>query len=312
MQPLIVPGSAHPALAAAIAKTLGAELASCTLDRFADGERDLAIRAQVRGRAVFVVQPLGAPIGENLLELLLLADACRRSGALTTTAVVPYLGYARQDRVKREGQPLAAQVVAEALGAGGFDQLLTLDLHSAVAAACVRCPIAHLTAVSALSEALRPRVRDGSIVVSPDLGAVKLAEAFAQRLDLPLAVVHKTRLSGVEVAVSSVMGEVRGKRPIVVDDLVSTGATLEAAVEALVARGCAPEVTIAATHGLFVGGASERLRRPEVTAVLTTDSLPMATALGDRHEIVSVAPLFAEAIGCLVSGRSLDALLAAR
>jgi ribose-phosphate pyrophosphokinase len=124
--------------------------------------------------------------------------------------------------------------------------------------------------------------------------------------------VHKTRLSGVEVAVASVMGEVRGKRPIVVDDLISTGATLEAAVEALLARGCVPEVTVAATHGLFVGGAVERLRRPEVVSVLTTDSLPIAPGLGASHRVVSVAPLFGEAIDCLTAGRSLDALLVAR
>jgi ribose-phosphate pyrophosphokinase len=312
MKPLIVPGSAHRSLAADIARALGGELAFNTPDRFADGERDVAIQATVRGRAVFVVQPLGDPVGENLLELLLLGDACHRSGALSTTAVVPYLGYARQDRVKREGQPLAAKVVAEALGSGAFDQLLTVDLHSAVAAACVRSPIAHLTAVNTLVDALRPRLCKDSIVVSPDLGAVKLAEAFAQLLDLPLAVVHKTRLSGAEVSVASVMGEVRGKHPIVVDDLISTGATLDAAIDALLALGCAPEITVAATHGLFVGRALERLRRPELVLALTTDSLPLVAGLAPCHQVVSVAPLLAEAIGRLQAGRSLDELLAAR
>jgi ribose-phosphate pyrophosphokinase len=312
MKPLIVPGSAHRTLAAELARDLGADLATSAPSRFADGEREVAIQPSLRGRAACVVQPLSAPVGENLLELLLLGDACRRSGALSTTAVVPYLGYARQDRVKREGQPLPAKVIAEAIGSGGFDQLLAVDLHSAVAAACVRSPITHLTAVHVLVEALRPHVRADSIVVSPDLGAVKLAEAFAQRLDLPLAVAHKTRLSGDAVAVMSVMGEVRGKRPIVVDDLISTGATLEAAIEALLQRGCAPELAVVATHGLFADRAIARLSRPEVVLALTTDTLPPVAGLPKCHRVIPIAPLLAEAIRRLQAGGSLDDLLAAR
>jgi ribose-phosphate pyrophosphokinase len=310
--PLIVPGSAHRALAEGIARELGAELAECTLERFPDGEQEVAVQAGVRGRPVFIVQPLGKPVGENLLDLLLLADACHRAGALSTGAIVPYLGYARHDRVKRDGQPLAAKVVAEALGTGIFSQLIALDLHSAVAAACIHAPLAHLTAVGVLAEALAPRLRGESVVVSPDLGAVKLAEAFARFLDLPLAVVHKTRVSGSEVAVTSVMGDVRGKRPILVDDLIATGATLDAAVDALLGRGCLPEITIVATHGLFVGEAVARLRRPEIVLSLTTDSLPLPPGLPSNHHPVSMARLFAEAVGRLQAGRSLDDLLVAR
>jgi ribose-phosphate pyrophosphokinase len=310
--PLIVPGSAHRALAQGIATELGAELAACTLERFPDGEQEVAIQARVRGRPVFIVQPLGQPVGENLLDLLLLADASHRAGALSTQAIVPYLGYARHDRVKREGQPLAAKVVAEALGTGPFTQLLALDLHSAVVAACIRAPLCHLTAVGTLALALAPELRANSIVVSPDLGAVKLAEAFARSLDLPLAVVHKNRISGSEVAVTSVMGEVRGKRPVLVDDLIATGGTLDAAIDALLGRGCLPEITVVATHGLFVGEAVTRLSRPEIALALTTDSLPSPARLPPSHRVISVAPLLADAVRRLEAGRSLDDLLAAR
>jgi ribose-phosphate pyrophosphokinase len=310
--PLIVPGSAHPALAEAIAIELGAELAQCTIERFPDGEQEVAIHTRVRGRPVFIVQPLGKPVGENLLDLLLLADACHRSGALSTAAIVTYLGYARHDRVKHEGQPLAAKVVAEALGTGLFSQIFAVDLHSAVAAACIRAPLAHLTAIGVLAGSLAPQLGADSVVVSPDLGGVKLAEAFARSLDLPLAVVHKTRVSGSRVAVTSVMGEIRGKRPIVVDDLIATGGTLDAAINALLDRGCTPEITLVATHGLFAGDAVARLGRPEVILSLTTDSLPVPPDLPSVHRLVSVAPLLAEAIRRTQAGRSLDDLLAAR
>jgi ribose-phosphate pyrophosphokinase len=312
MNPLILSGSAHPALAKEIAGELQAELGSCRLERFPDGEEDVEVQAAVRGRQVFVVQPLGAPVGELLLELLLLAHACRQAGAGSVSAVVPYVGYARQDRVSREGQPLGARVLAEALGTGGFSQVIAVDLHSPVVASCVRAPVAHLTAVPAVVEALRPHVRGDSMVVSPDLGAVKLAERYARLLSLPLAVVSKIRSSGAEVSVRSVVGDVRDRRPLMVDDMISTGATVDAAVDALLANGCRPDVTVVATHGLFVGKAPDRLSRPEVARVLVTDSLAPPPRAPARVEIVRLAPLLAETIRRIVGSRGLDELLAAR
>jgi ribose-phosphate pyrophosphokinase len=309
--PLIVPGTAHRALAEEIARQLGAELADRTFERFPDGEQQVDVHTSLRGRSVYIVQPLGQPVGENLLDLLFLSDACHRAGAASIAAIVPYLGYARYDRVRREGQPLAAKVVAEALGTGLFSRLVALDLHSAVAAACIRAPLTHLTAAGTLTQALAARLPADAVVVSPDLGAVKLAETFARFLDLPLAVVHKTRISGSSVAVTSVMGEVRGKRPVLVDDLISTGGTLDAAVDALLARGCLPELTLLATHGLFAKDALARLSRPEVVLAMTTDSLPFQADLPANHKRVSIAPLLAESIRRLETGRSLDDLLAA-
>ncbi|HEY7726136.1 MAG TPA: ribose-phosphate pyrophosphokinase [Anaeromyxobacteraceae bacterium] len=312
MTPLIITGSAHPSLAEGIASELESELAACLVQRFPDGELRVEVQACVRGQAVFVVQPLGPPVGEHLLELLLLADACHRAGAGSVAAVVPYVGYARQDRVAREGQPLGARVLAEALGTGRFSQILAVDLHAPAVASCARAPVAHLTAVPALVEALRPQVRDDWVVVAPDLGAVKLAEAYARPLGLPLAVVHKHRISGTEVAVEGVAGDVRGKRPLVVDDMISTGATVEAALDALLAQGCRSDVTVAATHGLLVGEAVERLGRPELARTLVADSLPPPRRAPERLEVVRLAPLLADAVRRIGAARGLGDLLAAR
>jgi len=309
-RPLIVSGSAHPALAADLARELECELASSLLQRFPDGEQDVEIQTSVRGRPVFVVQPLGHPVGEHLLELLLLADACRRGGARSLVAIVPYMGFARQDRVTKEGRPLGAKVVSDLLGTGGLSQVIAVDLHSAVIASCVEAPVAHLTAVPVVVEALRAFVREDSVVVAPDLGAVKLADAYARLLGLPLAVVYKIRVSPLEVAVRGVAGDVRGKRPLVVDDMISTGATVEAAVGALVAHGSRGEILVATTHGLFVGSAADRLNRPEVARVFATDTLPLAPRPPKRLDIVRLAPLFAEAVRRIVGDRDLDVLLA--
>jgi ribose-phosphate pyrophosphokinase len=312
MRPLIVTGSAHPVLAEELARELEAELASCILRRFPDGEQDVEIATSLRGQPVFVVQPLRPPVGEHLVELLLLADACRRAGAGPVAAIVPYLGFARQDRVAREGRPLGAKVIAEALGTARLAQVVAVDLHSPVVAACVEAPVAHLTAVPALVEALRPRVREGSVVVAPDLGAIKLAEAYSSLLGVPLAVVSKRRVSPVHVAVGAVVGDVRGRLPIVVDDMISTGTTIAAAIDALLASGCEPDFVVAATHAVLAPGALERLSRPEVARVVVTDSLPGVSASDARLEVVRLAPLLAEAVRRVLAGRALEELLVAR
>jgi ribose-phosphate pyrophosphokinase len=312
MRPLIVAGSAHPALAEDLARELECEMASCLLQRFPDGEEDVDIQTSVRGQPVLVVQPLGQPVGEHLLELLLIADACRRAGARSVVAIVPYMGFARQDRVTKEGRPLGAKVVGDLLGTGRFSQVIAVDLHSPVIASCVEAPVTHLTAVPIMVEALRPFVHGDCVVVAPDLGAVKLADAYARLLGLPLAVIYKVRTSPVEVAAHEVAGDVRGRRPLLVDDMISTGSTVEAAVSALLDHGSRGEVLVAATHGLFVDGAAERLNRPEVVRVAVTDSLPRMPHQPARLEVVRLAPLIAEAVRRIVAERGLDDLLAAR
>ena len=260
---------------------------------------------------MFIVQPLGSPVGEHLLELLLLADACRRAGAGAVAAIIPYMGLARQDRITKEGRPLGAKVLADALGGGGFSQVIAVDLHSPVVASCIEAPVAHLTAVPLVVNLLRPLVNADSVIVAPDLGAVKLAETYARLLALPLAVVSKIRVSPVEVAVRSVVGDVRGRRPVVVDDMISTGTTVDAAIEALLAHGCERDVLVATTHGLFVGNAADRLSRPEVVRTIATDSLPLPSRAPARFAVVRLAPLLAEAVRRMMAARGLDDLLAA-
>jgi len=312
MRPLVISGSAHGALAEDLAHELECELGTTSLERFPDGEQDVEIQASLRGEPVFVVQPLGPPVGENLLELLLIADACRRAGSARVTAVIPYVGFARQDRVVKEGRPLGAKVLADALGTGGFSQVLAVDLHSPVVASCIQAPVAHLTAVPLLVERLRSLVRPESIVVAPDLGAVKLAEAYAHLLGLPLAVVSKVRISPGEVEARSVVGDVGGRRPLIVDDMISTGATVDVAIAALLAHGCVPDVLVTATHGLSVESAADRLSRSEVVRTITSDSLPLPSRRPARLDVVRLAPLLSEAVRRIIVGRGLDELLAMR
>jgi ribose-phosphate pyrophosphokinase len=313
MRPLLVSGSAHPSLAAEVARELACDLVPCLCERFPDGEQEVEVRASVRGQGVFILQPLGPPVGEHLLELLLLGDACRRAGAASLTAIVPYVGFARQDRITREGQPLGARVLAEALGTGKFSQIVAVDLHSPVMASSADVPITHITAVPAIVDALRPMVSATSVVVAPDRGAVRLADGYARALRLPLSVVSKVRTSPIDVAVQSVVGDVRGRRLVVVDDMISTGRTIDAAIDASIAHGCcASGVIVAATHGLFVVGAADRLNRSEVERTVVSDSLPASPHAPAHLRVVGLAPLLAEVVRRIAGNRGLDDLLVVR
>jgi ribose-phosphate pyrophosphokinase len=209
---------------------------------------------------VYVIQATSPPVDTHLLELLFLADACRRAGAAQITAMVPYFGYARQDRRARGREAVGARLVAELLGSSGLHRLVAVDLHTVALEGVFPIPLEHLSAVPLLVEAVRPWVTDNTVIVTPDLGAVKLAERYATALQRPLAIVHKTRLSGADVRVERIVGEVHGRVPIIVDDMISTGGTIAAASQALLAAGCAPPVMVVTTHGLLVGPAVERLR----------------------------------------------------
>jgi ribose-phosphate pyrophosphokinase len=303
----IVSGSAHPALAGAIAAALGGEPVAGELDRFPDGELRPVV-GDVRGGDVYVVQPTGPAVHEHLIELVLLLDACRRGGAHRLTAVVPYFGYARQDRRARAGQAVGARVVIEAL-ATDADRLIVVDPHTAALEAMSRVPVEMLTAVPVIAGVLAQETPDTAVVVSPDLGAVKLAEHYAGLLRRPVAVVRKTRLSGTSVQAEELVGDVAGRPAIVVDDMISTGGTVEAAVRVLLARGAARSITVAATHGLLVGAARERLRGLPISRVLIADTL----ATEQEHilplRVQSVAPLLADAISRLHNDEPLDALL---
>ncbi|HVY31956.1 MAG TPA: ribose-phosphate diphosphokinase [Polyangiaceae bacterium] len=266
------------------------------LERFADGETHVSLEPWVRGRRVVLLQSLSGTVGERLLELALLADAARRGGAREAIAVIPYLGYARQERREHDAEALGAKVVARLLDSCGFDRILCVDLHTPAIEGFFSCPVNNLTTVTLFIDALRPFTQ-GAVLVAPDLGAAKLVRGYARRLELPFAVVQKTRLSAQKVEQGEVRGDVRGLRPIIIDDIISTGATIAAALDAVAAAGAKSEAVVVASHGLFAPGAAELLESRSVRRVIVTDSVePLADPSRLPIERVSLAPLVTEAL----------------
>lgn len=302
----IVAGSANPLLAGAVAEELGTEGVSGEVERFPDGELRPLIE-DVRGDDVYIVESTGPPVNEHLVELALLLDACRRGGADRITAVVPYFGYARQDRRSRAGQAVGARVAADIIVTAGADRLLVVDPHTPALEAMLDIPVDMITAVRLLARSVGPMEPSAGVVVAPDLGAVKLAQHYALLLGLPVAIVRKTRLSGSSVAADELAGDVEGRRGIIVDDMITTGATIEAAARVLVAHGADPAVTAVATHGLLVGDARTRL--DSLHRLLVTDTVPVGIGLSPALEVRSVASLLGDAIGRLHRQEPLDDLL---
>jgi len=295
MELQLIAGSANTELAQGVAAALGVALARCEIVRFPDDELHVRLCESARGRDVYLLQPTSPPADGHLFELLLLADAAHRAGAARITAVVPYLGYARQDR--RGGrEAVALRVVAGMLDASPVERLVVLDPHTAAIEGSFSMPVEAVTAVPLLARAVGERAGRDAIIVAPDLGAAKLAERYAETLDAPVAIVRKTRVSGSDVKVSGVSGDVERRAPIIVDDMISTGGTIEAAAGALLAAGAMPEITVVATHGLFVGPAFERLRRLGARRFIVTDSVPRAPATAFPVETVGVAALLADAV----------------
>jgi ribose-phosphate pyrophosphokinase len=226
----------------------------------------------------------------------MLAEAGRRAGAARITAVVPYFGYARQDHRGAEGEAIGAKAVARVIESAGIDRLVVVDPHSRALETMFGIPVLALTAVPILASALKPLAPAGSVVVTPDLGAVKLAERYAAALDLPVAIVRKRRLSGEQVRAAEVIGDVRDRRPLLVDDMITTAATMEAAARALLDRGCRPGITIAATHGLFAGPARSRLGELPLDHVLVSDTVPVPPEGDLPLTVVGIGGLLADAL----------------
>jgi len=305
---IIFAGTANPELAAGVARELGVPLGACAIERFPDGELSVRLDEPVRGREVFVVQPTGPPVNENLVELLAFADACRRASSARVTAVVPYFGYARADKRNGRREPITASMVADLMQAVGITHVVTLDVHTPQLEGFFRIPFDSLSAVGVLAEALREKLPEGAAVVSPDAGRARMAAEYAQRLGAPVVVLLKRRESGTETRVTHVVGDVRGRPCLIVDDMISTGGTIVESVKALVAAGARPGVSVAATHGLLLDGARDKLERAGVREVFVTDTVKTAAEGRAQLHVISVAPLVAAALRRLLSNESLGDL----
>ncbi|MCB9744828.1 MAG: ribose-phosphate pyrophosphokinase [Alphaproteobacteria bacterium] len=292
-------GTANPALADAIASHLGMPLGVAKVSRFADLETQVEIEDNVRGRDVFLIQSTSRPANDHLMEMLIMGDACKRASAGRLTAVVPYYGYARQDRKVAPRAPITAKLVADLLTAAGFNRVLTVDLHAGQIQGFFNIPVDNLYASTRLIPFLKDVVgrRDDVVVVSPDAGGVERARAYAKNLGASLAIVDKRR-SGPNVAeVMHVIGEVKGRYAVLVDDMIDTAGTLTKAAQALMESG-ASGVMASATHAVLSGPAVERIAASPLECVVVGDTIPLPEGAAERARIrqCSVAPLLAEAI----------------
>src|SRR5512134_3207174 len=267
-------GSAHPALGEAIARFLGVPLGRAHLARFSDGEIWFQIQDNVRGADVFVVQPTGPPVNENLMELLVMIDAFKRSSASRITAVLPYYGYARQDRKDKPRVPISAKLVADLLSAAGTDRVLTMDLHASQIQGFFDVPVDHLFAAPVIIDYVARLKLPELTIVSPDAGGVERARAYAKRLDAALAIVDKRRETPNVAEVHHVVGDVEGRTALIVDDMIDTAGTLTKVAEAIKAAG-ASEVLASCTHAVLSGHAIERIEKSPVSKLIVTDSLPL-------------------------------------
>ena len=290
-------GSAHPALGEAIAQNLGVPLGRAHLARFSDGEVWFQIHDNVRGADVFVVQPTCSPVNENLVELLLMLDAFKRSSASRLTAVLPYYGYARQDRKDKPRVPISAKLVADLLSTAGTDRVLTVDLHAAQIQGFFDVPVDHLFAAPVIIEHVQKLHLPDLTVISPDAGGVERARAYAKRLDATLAIVDKRRDQPNVAEVHNVIGDVEGRTALIVDDIVDTAGTLTKVAEAIKAAG-AREVLASCTHPVLSGHSIERIEKSPLAQLIVTDSLPLAPEKRACGKIVvlTIAELLARAI----------------
>ena len=304
----IFTGNANPKLAADICKIIGTKLGESEVKSFADGEASVSLYETVRGSDVFLVQSTCKPVNDSLMELLIMVDACRRASAGRITAVIPYFGYARQDRKDQPRVPITAKLVANLLTAAGVDRVLTMDLHAAQIQGFFDIPVDHLYAAPVLIRHLREHyVKDLKklVVVSPDVGGVKMARAYSDALGAELAIVAKHRVNATHVEAMNVIGDVEGRDAVLIDDMTETAGTLCAAANILKERG-AQRVFACVSHGVLGDMARERISGSCIERVLTSDTVPMA--YGPKVDCVSVGDLLGHAVQRIHDGESVSSL----
>lgn len=303
----IFAGNAHPELAQDLCDYLGTELVNADVTRFKDGEIGVRTYETVRGADVFVIQPTSPPVNENLMELLIIIDALRRASARRITAVIPYYGYARQDRKARPRDPITSKLVANLLTQAGARRVLSIDFHAPQIQGFFDIPVDHLYASPIMVDYFKNFDRSNLIAVAPDVGSVKRVRSFAETLNIPMAIIDKRRPKPNVAEVMNVIGEVDGKNVILLDDIIDTAGTISAAAKVLKEKG-AKDVYACGTHALFSGPAVERLKKAPITKIVVTNTIAQKDYNLDNLEVLSVAPLVGEAIDRIFKDLSVSVL----
>ena len=301
----IISGTAHPELAQSISDYLQVPLCDATVTAFPDGETFVKINENIRGRDLFIIQPTCPPTNSNLMELLITVDAARRSSAARITAVIPFFGYARQDRKDQSRVPITAKLVANLLTAAGVNRVLTMDLHAGQIQGFFDIPVDHLYAAPVLIEYLHEKGVKDLTVVSPDVGGLKMSDAYAKALDSPLAIVGKRRISATKVEAINVIGDVEGQDVLLVDDMTETAGTLCAAAELLKDHGV-KRIFAGVSHGVLGEIGHRRLAASAIEELITTNSTPMAK--GPKVTTLNIAPLMGEGIRRIHNDESVTSL----
>lgn len=307
----LLSGNANPKLAQAVSDSLGIELGESEIEKFSDGEIKIKINESIRGKDVYIMQPTSSPTNDNLMELLIIIDACRRASAGYINAIIPYYGYARQDRKTRGREPITAKLVANLITEAGADRVVTMDLHAGQIQGYFDIPVDHFSAIKLLASYFDDKAFDKPeewVVVSPDLGGVRRARQFSDYLKLPIAIIEKRRPMPNVSEVMSVIGDFKGKHAILIDDMVDTAGTITNASKYLIDNG-AKDVYIAATHGVFSGPAIKRLKDSNVKEVIITDTIELPEEKKiDKIKQLEVGPLLAEAIHRINTYESISGL----
>lgn len=303
----VITGNANRKLAKDICEKMGIDLLDCDVTTFSDGEINVEINETVRGCDVFIIQPTHSPVNDNLMKTLILIDACKRASVGRINAVIPYYGYARQDRKTRAREPITAKLVANLLEKAGADRVVTMDLHAGQIQGYFDIPVDHLSAIPVLAEYFKDKIDENSTVVSPDLGGVTRARNFANKLNLPIAIIEKRRPRPNVSEVMNVIGDIEGKTCILVDDIIDTAGTICQAAKTLKEMG-AKEVYGCATHGVLSGPAIERLLDSDLKEFVITDSIPLPDLpeIRDKIKVVSVAEMFAKALTIISNNESIS------
>ena len=306
----IFTGNSNVALVEKVCNYLSIPLGKATVGRFPDGEIDVKVDEDVRGSDIFIIQPTCSPVNDSLAELLILIDCFKRASSARITAVLPYYGYARKDR-KDEGRvPITAKLVANLITEAGADRVLTMDLHAAQIQGFFDIPVDHLLAFPVISEYYREKDLSDFVVVSPDVGGIKIARQYSNQLNMRLAVVDKRRMGPEELEVGFVIGDVEGRNAIIIDDLIATGGSICQAARVLKEKG-AKDIYVGTTHPVLCGAAIEKLSAAPIKEIAVTDTIPLseeAKSMGDKIKVLSVSKLLGEAIKRIHTNRSISSM----